>query len=91
MTLAGAEGWYFICESVSAGHTSFFSHLPAAPSVSAGAERLACADLDVNMADAPIFWTPPVGTKRARDDDADEDVVAYELRLEKVGDCLSLI
>lgn len=79
MTL-GAAAWFRECERLRAGHASFLvDHtLP----LKAGATAF---DLDVNMEDTPILFTPSAGQKRLRDDDDDADVFQHELRVEKVS------
>ena len=82
MTLPGAEAWYFICERLGAGHgeLDFFPYSSSRPAGGGAAYE----DLDVHMTDSPLYWTPPVGKKRVREDEGDEDVLEYEIRLDKV-------
>ena len=77
---AGAERWYTTCERLRAGQTQTqtqtYFHLPPL------AFRLR---VDVNMADAFGSSTLSASKKRSRDDEGDEDVAAYEWRLDKAG------
>ena len=85
MTLAGAEGWFKICELLRAeatvtpiAHCGYISPF-------AGAEHLDW-DLDVNMAESPYSFTPFVASrKRGREDDDSEFGFGEEAtRYEKV-------
>ena len=75
---AGAERWYTTCERLRAGQTQTqtYFHLPPL------AFRLR---VDVNMADAFGSSTFSASKKRSRDEEGDEDVAAYEWRLDKAG------
>jgi len=86
MTLAGAEGWFKICELLRAEATATpIEHYGYASSfASAGYSDLG---LDVNMAESPYSFTLfAASRKRGREDDDDADVwFAQAMRYEKVS------
>lgn len=86
MTLAGAEGWFKICELLRAEATvTSVAHCGyASPFTGVGYSDW---DLDVNMAESPYSFAPHVASrKRGRDDDDDADVwFAQATRYEKVS------